>query len=189
MLPRCIFLSPFFLFHRLNGNIMSRITGTKQAQRHCPLTGFMSCVCFVGREKEGGALVSCWFQRVEESWKLPDWRHKDLHFSVSLHPAPHTCFAECKTLFHVQGVPFKLQPTIIMRYSIKRNRKQVPSPSRAIDSPNVPTCARVKVTLVPRLLLASVTQKLCRPGRGVFTNGTCVNPRTLLRIQIVCCST
>jgi hypothetical protein len=55
----------------------------------CPLTDFMSCACFVGIKKtEGHWLVvgSRGWRRAERKccWKLSDWRHKVLHFSVFL---------------------------------------------------------------------------------------------------------
>jgi hypothetical protein len=59
--------------------------------------------------------------------------------------------------------------------------------THVIDSPSLPRDTRVKVTLVARPLLTSVTQKLCRCEHGVYASRTCVHSRTLLRIEIVCC--
>jgi hypothetical protein len=83
-------------------------------------------------------------------------------------------------------------------YHLKRNSKTIthngtkmkseagPPPCNRLFQP--PRDTRVKVTLVARPLHTPVAQKLCRCERGVFMNRTCVDSGTLLRIEIVCCS-
>jgi hypothetical protein len=67
------------------------------------------------------------------------------------------------------------------------NVKSEASPPHVIDSSNLRRGVRVKVTLVARLLLTPVEQKLCRRERGIFTSRMCVHSRTLLRrMEIVC---
>jgi hypothetical protein len=64
----------------------------------------------------------------------------------------------------------------------KLNQKQV-HPC-VTDSPILPHDTQVKVTLVARLLLIPVAQKLCRCKHGVFMSRTCVHSQTLFALKL-----
>jgi hypothetical protein len=75
--------------------------------------------------------------------------------------------------------------TTITCYMIKKwNQEQ--AHSHVIDSTNLPSDIRVKVTLVARPLLKTVAQKLCSREHGVFSSRSCVHSRWSLRIEIIC---
>jgi hypothetical protein len=52
---------------------------------------------------------------------------------------------------------------------------------------NLPHDVQIKAILVARPLFAPVAQKLCRCEHGMFTSRKCVEYRTLIRIETVCC--
>jgi hypothetical protein len=84
----------------------------------------------------------------------------------------------------IQGVPFKRKPPKKQSFSTLQESNKKPFPW-VMDSSNLPHDTRVIVTLVARLLLSPVAQKLCRCEQDAFTSRTDVHSRTLLGPQSV----